>query len=71
MSITDRLRKEIRDRQSVYVVAKGSGISHPVLLRFAKGERDIRLATAAKLADYFGLELAPKVKPTKGSAKRT
>jgi plasmid maintenance system antidote protein VapI len=31
-----------------------------MLHRFLKGERDLTLRTAQKLADYFGVELRPK-----------
>jgi len=63
-TIIDQLREAIRGAGTVYAVAKGSGVAHPVLLRFLSGERDIRLETAARLAVYLGLGLLPM-----GSAK--
>jgi transcriptional regulator with XRE-family HTH domain len=57
-SLSDRLRAAIRrSGKTGYRVAKESGVSHPVILRFLSGERDIRLETAEKLAQSLGLEL--------------
>ena len=67
MTIIDRLRDAIRSAESVYFVAKRSGVAHPILLRFLSGERDIRLETAAKLCTFFGLELTHK--PAKAKRK--
>jgi hypothetical protein len=71
MTIIDQLRAAIRSAPSVYSVAVGSGVAHPILLRFLSGERDIRLATAAKLAAYFGLELRAARKPARPKTKLT
>jgi plasmid maintenance system antidote protein VapI len=60
--MADVLRKAIEGSgQSVYAIAKAADIPQPVLHRFYAGERDLTLATANKLAVYFGLELKPKV----------
>jgi DNA-binding phage protein len=69
MTVIDQLRGAIRSAPSVYSVAIGSGVAHPILLRFLSGERDIRLATAAKLCAFFGLELRPSRKPAKAKRK--
>jgi transcriptional regulator with XRE-family HTH domain len=54
-----KLRAAIRNSgTTVYRVAQESGVSHPVILRFLSGERDIRLATAEKLAAALGLQLS-------------
>lgn len=45
---------------SVNRLAKDSGVSQPVLCRFVNGQRGITLATASKLAETLGLELALK-----------
>jgi len=56
--MANALRKAIQDSGlAVAVVARGAGIAQPVLHRFAKGDRDLTLDTADKLARYFGLEL--------------
>ena len=53
------LRVAIRNSgKTVYRIALESGVSHPVILRFLSGERDIRLATAEKLAAALGLTLS-------------
>jgi DNA-binding phage protein len=43
--------------RSVYQIAKESGISQIVIMRFLSGERDIRMATADKLARVLNLQL--------------
>ena len=61
MSLSDQLKTIIRDSgQSLYEIAKESGVGLPVLFRFMVGQRDIRLATANKLVDYLDLELKPR-----------
>jgi hypothetical protein len=58
-----RLSQALRDAlrtsdKSVDQLAQDSGVSPIVLSRFLSGERDIRMATADKLADALGLTLA-------------
>lgn len=56
--MTDQLKAAITDSGlSIYRIALDSGIPQPVLQRFCSGERDIKLATADKLAAYFKLNL--------------
>jgi plasmid maintenance system antidote protein VapI len=55
--LRDTLRKS---GQSVYAVAKATGIPQPVLHRFMAGEHGMTLRTAEKLMRHFGLELRPK-----------
>jgi hypothetical protein len=45
--------------ESLYAIAKASGVAAPVLQRFVNGERGITLDTAGKLAAYLGLSLLP------------
>jgi hypothetical protein len=45
--------------ESLYSIAKTSGVAAPVLQRFVNGERGITLDTAGKLAAYLGLSLLP------------
>ena len=68
MALQDQLREAIGDSGlTLYRIAKDSGIAYPVLFRFARGERDLTLETATKLADYFGMRLTrPKRPKTKG-----
>jgi plasmid maintenance system antidote protein VapI len=59
--MADQLRKAMRTSgKTVNAIAVESGIPQPMLHRFLKGERDLTLRTAQKLADYFGVELRPK-----------
>lgn len=58
--MAERLRKAIEDCDStVNAIAVEAEIPQPVLYRFVSGERDLTLATAQKLAEYFRLELRP------------
>ena len=57
-SIADTLKHAISaSDRSVYQIAKESGISQIVITRFLSGERDIRMATADKLARVLSLQL--------------
>lgn len=44
--------------KSMYQIAQDAGVSQIVISRFMSGERDIRMATADKLADVLGLKVA-------------
>jgi hypothetical protein len=68
--IIDELKRAIRDSgDTIYAVAKGSGVAFPVVSRFMHGERDIRLETADRLCAHLGLRLTAN-KPAKKAAKR-
>jgi ribosome-binding protein aMBF1 (putative translation factor) len=57
-SLSEALRKAIRGSgRSVYQIAKESDVSQIVISRFLSGERDIRMATADKLAEALGITL--------------
>ena len=57
--ISDALRRAIQaSPKSVYQICKEAGISQIVISRFLSGERDIRLATADRLAKALGIEIA-------------
>ena len=57
MSISDQLRDAIRNYGSVNAVARDSGVSQSGLQRFVTEQRDLRLETAARLAEFFGMRL--------------
>jgi hypothetical protein len=58
-SLSEELREAIRaDHRTVPQIADAAGISDALLARFLSGERDIRMATADKLADALGLKLS-------------
>jgi hypothetical protein len=44
--------------KSMYQIAQDAGVSQIVVSRFLSGERDIRMATADKLAEALGLKVA-------------
>jgi predicted transcriptional regulator len=65
-TMSDQLRQAILDSGlSVYAVAKGSGVSQPVIARFVAGERDIRMATADQLFAFFRMRATEPKPPTK------
>ena len=67
MALQDELRKAVEDSGlTLYRIAKGSGIAYQVLHRFARGERDLTLETASRLADYFGMRLTRPKRPKTG-----
>ena len=59
--LSDALRQAIRNSdKSVYQIAKEADLSQIVISRFLSGERDIRMATADKLAEVLGLKLGTR-----------
>ena len=46
--------------QSLYAIAKASGVDKVALGRFVGGKQSLRLDRADKLAAHFGLELRPR-----------
>ena len=67
MKLNVQLRQAVEDSEiSLYRIAKDSGVAYQVLHRFARGERDLTLETASKLADYFGMRLTRPQRPKKG-----
>jgi plasmid maintenance system antidote protein VapI len=67
MALENQLRQAVRDSGlTLYAVAKGAGIAYPVLYRFARGERDLTLETASRLADFFSMRLTRPKRPKKG-----
>jgi plasmid maintenance system antidote protein VapI len=59
--LVETLREAIRrSGRTHYELAQASGITPAQLDRFVAGERDLKLATAAKVTDALELELRPK-----------
>ena len=57
-SLSEALQQAIRDSDKTeYQIARQAGVSQIVISRFLSGERDIRMATADKLAYALGLKL--------------
>ena len=59
MSISSVLRREVRDAQSLYATAKGTGLPYSVVHAFNAGG-EVKLRTADTLAAYFGYRLIKK-----------
>ena len=56
--ISEPLRKAIENSEkSAYQISKEAGISQIMISRFLAGERDIRTATADRIAHVLGLKL--------------
>jgi transcriptional regulator with XRE-family HTH domain len=67
MSLTKQLKQAVKQSNlTTYAVAKGAGVPVPTLSRFLRGERDIRLATADKLAAFFQMHLTRPKRPKRG-----
>jgi len=55
-TLPDGLRQALANSgKTSYQLMAETGVNHGVILRFLKGERDIRLETAEKLAAAVGL----------------
>jgi transcriptional regulator with XRE-family HTH domain len=58
-SLSELLKKSIREsNKSIDEIAREAGISPSLIAHFLSGDRDIHLATADKLANSLGLEVA-------------
>ena len=59
--VTDALREAIQKRtengETIYMIAKNTGVDHGVIARFVRGERQLRGDTIDKLCEYLGLNL--------------
>ena len=60
LTLSENLRKALAEcGETVYAVAKETGIPMSTLHRFKHGEGSLRLANADVLADYLGVRLVP------------
>lgn len=57
MNIIDQLKREIERSGRQAHVAAGSQVARSQVLRFMRGEADLKLTTVARIAAYLGLEL--------------
>ena len=62
-SASGRLSQALKDalrasNKSMYQLAQDAGVAQIVVSRFLSGERDIRMATADKLAAALGMKIA-------------
>lgn len=66
MNLSDQLRKAMeKSGFSLHALSVGTGIDYAAIHRFYHGERDMRLGTASRLADFLGLKLVQVRKPKK------
>ena len=71
MTIEETLKRCIEDSgETIYRIAKDSGIDYATVHRFVNEHRDARLSVIQKLADYFELELRPRKGKRKTPAER-
>lgn len=58
MAIIEELRDALLDCEDSYrEVGRQIGVDHALLTRFVKGEKNLSVETAEKLAEYLGLRL--------------
>lgn len=68
-TMTDVLRRAIVESGTPYLtLAQATGVQRASIMRFATGQRSLRLDMADRLAEHFGLTLQP-IKPTKRRGK--
>jgi transcriptional regulator with XRE-family HTH domain len=69
-TLPDGLRQALTNSgKTSYQLMAETGVNHGVILRFLKGERDVRLETAEKLAAAVGLSVVVPT-PTKSEADK-
>lgn len=56
-SMSDELRKAIREADNVYALAKATGLAKASIIRFRDGRRSLRLDKADILAAHFGFRV--------------
>lgn len=61
VELVDALKRAIIDSGLThYRIAKDAGVTPDVIDRFVRGERDLRLETAGKIAAVLGMTLKPR-----------
>ena len=56
-TMTGLLRKALNEAQSLYAVAKATGVQKTSLIRFRRGEQSLRLDMADRLATHLGISV--------------
>lgn len=54
--MTELLREALTDAESLYGVAKATGVEKASLIRFLRGEQSLRLDMADRLAAHLGIQ---------------
>ena len=69
--ISDQLKQAIESYGNLLSVSRDSGVAYPMLHHFMSGKRTLRLDSADRLCEFFGMRLTkPTVKPPKRTKKR-
>ncbi|MBI4717165.1 MAG: hypothetical protein HY763_05115 [Planctomycetes bacterium] len=55
-TMTELLREALREADSLYGVAKATGVQKASLIRFVSGRQSLRLDMADRLAAHFGVK---------------
>ncbi len=64
--MSELLREALANADSIYAVARDTGVEKASLIRFARGDQSLRLENADKLAAYFGIECRLPTRRRKG-----
>ena len=71
MSLTEQLRNAIHNSGlSLYAIGKATCTPYAAIHGFANGHRDIKLKTADKLADLFGMKMTTPKSPKTQTSRR-
>jgi len=68
-TLSDVIREALREAtksQSIRAVARATGVPHPSLIRFLRGDQSLRLDMADRLAAYLGVEAGRRPKEQRG-----
>ncbi len=55
-TMTELLREALTEADSLYAVAKATGVQKASLIRFVSGRQSLRLDIADRLATFFNIE---------------
>jgi hypothetical protein len=57
--------------ETLYRIAKDSGVDYAIVHKFYHRERDMKLETASRIVEHLGLELRPKGKRRRARRSRS
>ncbi len=58
--LSDLLRDALVNRPgSLRDIEAATGVANPIMVRFVRGERDMKLRTAEALIEHFGIRVLP------------
>jgi len=56
-SMTEALRDALSKAESLRAIDRATGVKHPSMIKFLRGDQSLRLDMADKLAAYFGIKI--------------